>query len=299
MATQTKSFYKELTKDKWIRSTSRGGNEIYIINHHNAPRTMEEIGRLREISFSAAGGGTGKKLDIDEYDTAKDCYDQLIVYNPQTREIIGGYRFIHCSKILPKIHQLPPPLSTQHYFEFSQQFIEKYLPTTIELGRSWIRPEYQLSKNYKRGLYALDNLWEGLGSLLKIYPKTEYFFGKVTLYPQYHPEARDILLSFLHHFFPDREALVQPIVPQPYRDYTHYFIHLNYKEAFRKLNKLIRSKGEIIPPLFNIYMNLSPTMKMFGTAKNPDFGDVEESAILIRIADIHPEIKARYSEADT
>ncbi len=284
-------FISELTKDKLIKHTSKGGNEIYILNYLNAPRVMQEIGRLREISFSDAGGGTGKELDIDEFDISENCYDQLIVFNPESKEIIGGYRFINGDRAV-KGDEIQ--LSTVHYFDFSESFIRDYLPYTIELGRSWLRPEYQSAKNFKKGLYALDNIWEGLGAIVSLYPNIKYFFGKITMYPSYPREARDILLSFMHKYFPDPEGLVWPKEPMPYTDSASLFEGLPYKEAFRKANKLVRSKGAIIPPLFNIYMNLSPTMRMFGTALNNDFGEVEESAIMITIEDVYPDKKERY-----
>ena len=84
----------ELTPELFIRHTNKGNNEIYILTHHTAPKVMLEIGRLREISFRHSGGGTGEEVDIDHYDTDEICYEQLIVYSREDREIIGGYRFI-------------------------------------------------------------------------------------------------------------------------------------------------------------------------------------------------------------
>ena len=90
---------KELSNGNFVRDTNKGDNEIYIINYHSAPNTMREIGRLREITFASAGGGTGNPLDIDELDTCELNYDQLIVWSPGDEEILGGYRFFDCSKI--------------------------------------------------------------------------------------------------------------------------------------------------------------------------------------------------------
>ena len=84
----------ELTPDKQLRLTNKSHNEIYVITAHNAPNVMKEIGRLREIAFREAGGGTGKAADIDEFDTCPNCYKQLIVWNPDEEEIIGGYRYL-------------------------------------------------------------------------------------------------------------------------------------------------------------------------------------------------------------
>jgi len=289
---------QELTPERFVRNTNKGGNKIYIVNHHNAPNTMREIGRLREVSFRYAGGGTGKALDIDEADTRQRCYEQLIVYSPEDREIIGGYRFITGERAKnPKTGEYE--LSTAHYFNFSDQMKQEYLPYAIELGRSWVQPNYQPAINPRKGLFALMNIWDGLGCLLLQFPEIKYFFGKVTMYTSYNKEARDLLLAFMAHYFPNRLKLCEPKpeLNAPFDDrlFKEYFnSSLSYPEGFKLLNKLLKERGEFVPPLINIYMSLSDTMMTFGTARNPDFGDVEETAILVTIADIHQEVIDRH-----
>ncbi len=286
----------ELNNDTFIRDTRKGGNEIYSVNHQNAPNVLKEIGRLRELTFRASGGGTGKAIDLDHYDMDEVCYQQLIVWSPEDREIIGGYRYIKC---INAINSLPKILlSTTHYFSFTPNFISEYLPSTIELGRSWVQPDYQPSVNPRKGLFALDNIWDGLGAIIKFNPDIQYFFGKVTMYPNYNKEARNYLLTFMNFFFPDKEMLLSPHNPLDFsanqKDYISEFANLTYPEAYKKLNAFVRAKGEFIPPLMNIYMNLSPSMKTFGTAVNSDFGNVEETAILVKIDDIYPDKKERH-----
>ena len=279
-----------------VRNTRKGENEIYLLNNKNAPNTVQEIGRLREVTFRASGGGTGLTVDLDEYDTGDFAYEQLIVWSPEDQEIVGGYRFAFCSKALDELGKIH--LSTAHYFDFSSQFVDEYLPFTIELGRSWVQPNFQPTVNPRKGLFALDNIWDGLGVLVKEHPEIRYFFGKVTMYPNYDTQSRDYLLHFMHRFFPDREQLMAPKHPLQ-QNFDPTFIDeqlkgLDFKDAFRVLNGLIRDKGEFIPPLVNIYMNLSPTMKTFGTAVNPEFGGVEETGILVTIDDIFIEKKERH-----
>lgn len=285
----------ELTKERFLRVTNKGNNELYVINHHNAPNCMKEVGRLREITFAASGGGTGLPYDIDEFDTNEHCYDQLIVWSPEDEEMVGGYRFIDCSKI---VNLSPIPLSTLHYFDFSERFVEEYLPETIELGRSWVQPNYQPSVDSRKGLFSLDNLWDGLGAITVEYPNSKHFFGKVTMYPQFEREARDAILSFMHHYFQDHANLVNAIEPLPIENDMQSFLNalggLDFKDGFRVLNDFVKERGEMVPPLFNNYMQLSSTMKMFGTAMNNDFGAVEESAILVTIADIFEDKRERY-----
>lgn len=287
---------KELNSDRFLRTTRKGGNEIYCVNIHNSPNVLKEIGRLREVTFRASGGGTGEKLDLDEYDTSEKCYDQLIVWSPEDEEIIGGYRFILCQKVLDDRENIE--LSTAHYFSFTDKFIDDYLPHTIELGRSWVQPNFQPTINPRKGLFALDNIWDGLGAIVKTNPGIQYFFGKVTMYPTYNTEARDFLLHFMHYYFPDNDNLIRPLFPlqQNYDKelYDSMLEGLDFKEGFKALNAFVKERGEYIPPLVNIYMNLSPSMKTFGTAINPEFGNVEETGILVPFADIYQEKKDRY-----
>lgn len=291
-------IHSELTEERYIRKTNYGDNKIYIVNHHNAPNVMLEIGRLREISFRGAGGGTGEAVDIDENDTCEVPYQQLIVWNEEDKEIIGGYRYILCRDSY--MDDVSLNLSTAHLFNFSEKFVEQYIPKTIELGRSWVQPTYQPSLKNRKGLFSLDNLWDGLGSLIIMHPDIAYFFGKVTMYPSYNVEARDWLMAFMLYYFPDNDKLVTPIQPLTYQHDIHAiqdnFRGLQYKEGYKVLNQKIRQLGENIPPLINSYMSLSPTMHTFGTAVNDLFGNVEETGIMIAIADIYESKKHRHIE---
>jgi hypothetical protein len=287
---------QELSPERFLRSTRKGGNEIYRVNATNAPHVLQEIGRLRELTFRAAGGGTGEELDLDAHDFGPYAYEQLIVWSVEDQEIIGGYRYKVCAEA--KDPNGNYQLSTTHYFKFSATFQTEFLPYTIELGRSWVQPNYQPNVNPKKGLFALDNIWDGLGALIRFYPEVKYFFGKVTMYPDYNRESRDFLLNFLQHFFKDQDQLIRAYHPLNYKskaaDYLQLIDGLDFKEGFKILNQYVRERGTFIPPLMNIYMNLSPTMRTFDTAVNADFGDVEETAILVTIADIYLEKKERH-----
>lgn len=288
----------ELTDDRLLRAANKGGNLIYVIDAFNAPNTMREIGRLREIAFRDAGGGTGLSCDIDEFDTMLPVpCRQMIVWNPESQEIIGGYRFIIGRDI--RINDGIPHIATSHMFRFSDRFINDFLPSTLELGRSFVVVNYQnTQKTIPASIYALDNLWDGLGAIVVKNPDIKYLFGKVTMYPTYDPECRDMLLGFIHKHFPDHDNLVTPILPLNTTALSpriqSRFNGSDYAEDYRILNKFIRSKGLKIPPLVNAYISLSPTMRMFGTAINPEFGNVEESGIFLTIDDIFDEKKSRH-----
>lgn len=287
---------KELSSERFVRYTNNGSNEVYLVNFHNAPNVVKEIGRLREITFRGAGGGTGLPIDLDENDTNENCYQQLIAWNPEDEEIIAGYRFINCNHVIGEGKDLD--LSTAHYFSFSKKFTQDYLPYTLELGRSFVQPRYQPAVDNRKGLFSLDNLWDGLGALVMLYPDIKYLFGKVTMYTHYNAEARDLLMLFMEHYFFDSENLVKPIKPVGFKtDITKYkgiFEGKPYKEGYKLLNGKIRELGENIPPLVNTYMNLSPTMRAFGTTLNEEFGEVEETGILITLEDVFPSKKDRH-----
>ena len=276
----------ELTEEKLLRKTNNGNNEIYVVTAQNSLNIMQELGRLRELSFRDAGGGTGAAVDIDDEDLAEEGYQQLFVWDPKAQEIVGGYRFIVSRTTHPK------HMSTEHYFRFSDRFRNEFLPYTIELGRSFVQPHYQGIRQNPKGLYSLDNLWDGLGALVVANPDMKYFFGKVTMYGDYNREARDILLYFLKKYFPDHDNLIEGIYPIELQFDTEkmeqMFCGGNYAEDSKTLTREILKCKENIPPLINSYMNISPSMRVFGTVTNPDFGGVEETGILITINDIYP-----------
>lgn len=289
----------ELTPDKLMRKTNKGDNEIYIITHQDSPNVMLEIGRVREITFRNAGGGMGEEVDIDNYDICADPYKQLIVWDPQAMEIIGGYRYILCSH-LPVDKMGNVHLATTQLFNFSDKFIKEYLPYTLELGRSFVQPHYQSSKAGAKALFALDNLWDGLGALSVDHPEIKYFFGKVTMYTHFHTKARNLILYFFHKYFNDTENLVTPYHPLDLginnQEMEMVFNGGAYKEDYKILSQKVREFGENIPPLINSYMNLSPSMKTFGTVINHHFGNVEETAIILTISDIYEAKMDRHIE---
>ena len=280
--------------------TNKSSNEIYIVTAHEAPNVMREIGRLREIAFREAGGGTGKEADIDEFDICENCYKQLIVWNPDAEEIIGGYRYLEGTK-WEMDAQGQPILATSHMFRFSEKFLREYMPYTIELGRSFVSLPYQSSRMGAKSLFALDNLWDGLGALTVVMPNVKYFFGKMTMYPSYIREGRDMILFFLQKYFGDKDNLVVPMKPLKIetdeRELEHLFCGADFKEDYRIMNREIRALGYNIPPLVNAYMSLSPTMKLFGTAINYGFGDVEETGILIAMDEILEEKRVRHIDS--
>lgn len=290
----------ELTRKKKLRNTNKGGNEIYVVTWQDSPNVVKEIGRLREIAFRSSGGGSGLSMDLDEFDTMDNPYRQLIVWDPDAEAILGGYRYI----LGPDIRldgNGQPILATSHMFRFSEKFIKEYLPYTIELGRSFVSPEYQSSKAGAKALFALDNLWDGLGALMIKKPGMRYFFGKMTMYPSFDKYGRDLILHFLNRHYRDEENLVYPYKPISLVTDTAQMDEVltgeDFKSDYRILNAEVRKLGLNIPPLVNSYMSLSPTMKVFGTAINDEFSDVEETGILVTFDEMYEDKKARHIDS--
>jgi len=286
----------ELNEKTFLRKTNSGGNGIYDFTAEEAPHVMLEIGRLREVTFRDAKGGTGKSMDVDEYDSGEYAFRQLIVWDPKEQAIVGGYRYKHCKEMIVKDWEVFTP--TSRLFKYNKLFIQKYLPYTIELGRSFVQPDYQPTYNLRRGLFSLDNLWDGLGAVMVKYSDAKYLFGKITMYPHFDSFGRDMILYFMGKYFPDKEDLIRPRDPLPIRTdnkiLESIFSGVNYEENYRILVQKVRKLGENIPPLFNAYMSLSSTMKTFGTVLNDHFGNVEETGILVTVNDIYGAKKDRH-----
>ena len=295
-----KLIEEELKQNKLLRHTNKANNELYIVNHYNAPNIVKEIGRLREISFRDAGGGSGLDCDLDKYDTAEIPYEQLIVWDPSEKEILGGYRFI-LGKTIANFENPEKYLATSKLFEFSDKFKKDYLPYMVELGRSFVQPAYQSTQRGKKSLFALDNLWDGLGAIWYNNPDHKYFFGKVTMYTHYNAEARNLILYFLNKHFGDREKLLYPKKPLDTKMDIEKMASILYEDDFQANQKIlsqeVRARGEVIPPLINAYLNLSPTPRCFGTVINDGFGEVEETAIMLTAEDLYEEKTKRHIES--
>ena len=292
-AVPRKLLKAELTPDKLVCATRHSGNLVYDVIYKNAPNLMQEIGRLREIAFRDAGGGTGHAVDIDEFDICANPFHQLLVWSPKEKQIIGSYRYILGKDIKVTDKDVHSP--TAKLFDFSDEFIKDYLPYSIELGRSFVQTQYQASH---KGVFALDNIWDGLGALLSNHPEIKYFYGKMTMYRNYNKLARDMVLFFLKKHFPPIQPFMLPRKPLTFFHsetiLSSILTSTDFKEDFKILNREMSTLQCRIPPLVNIYMGLSPTLQCFGTSANIDFGDVEETAILIKIDDIYESKKERY-----
>ena len=292
---------QELSLDKFLRPTNKAHNEIYVITAHNAPNVMLEIGRLRELSFRAGGGGTGEEIDTDEFDYMEKPYYQLIVWDPIAYEIIGGYRYLPGFDVdFDEFRQ--PKFVMSHLFKFTNKFINEFLPYTVELGRAFVQPDYQTSKMGTKSLFALDNLWDGLGALTHTVKDTRYFIGKVTIYEDYPITARELIYEYMSRYFPDPDIMIIPVTPviisrNSKLIASKIFSGNNSSDDYKALQKAIRAEGETIPPMFNAYIGLSDTMLFFGSIFDPNFGNVYETGIMITMADLIETKRKRYIDS--
>ena len=296
----------ELNEKRFLRDTNHAGNKLYIVDNQCAPNVLREIGRLREIAFRAGGGGTGKSADLDEFDLdGAFKYKQLVLWDPDAECIIGGYRYVLCDNVMyDRCGQ--PIMPSAHLFKFTRRYLKGAFLKTIELSRSFIRPEYQSSEQGMKSLYSLDNLFDGLGGLIVLYKgRMEYFFGKMTIYPSFPEEGLQMLLYFLRKHFGtwendlmhrlDRMVIPkQPVKIKLTRKFDNILTEKDFREDYKILKREIQKMGVNIPPLVNTYMNLSPTMKSFGAGINDEFGNVIEAGILIKFDELHPEKTRRH-----
>ena len=289
---------KELNAETFLRKTNRGDNEIYVVNNENAPNVLREIGRLREVSFRAVGGGSGTECDLDHFDLEDKACFQIVVWNPEDEEIIGGYRFTRWK--MASFHENGQPyVNTEHLFDFSQEFLDKYFPYCIEMARAFVQPKYQSAQAGRKALFALDNLWDGIGGVVASDPSVKYLSGKVTIYSSSPELSRKAMVYYLDKSFGDRKGLITSKNPETWTEeqaamFEELFSGANYKENYQILNNYVKSMGDSIPPLIHLYINLSETMKTFGTTFDPDFGDCYDTAMLITVADIYQEKYDRY-----
>ena len=292
---------KELNKDTFLRYTNRGNNEIYVVNNETAPNVLREVGRLREVSFRAVGGGSGTECDLDHFDLEDKACFQLVVWNPEDDEIIGGYRFTRWK--MASFHENGQPyVNTEHLFDFSQKFLDEYFPYCIEMARAFVQPKYQSAQAGRKALFALDNLWDGIGGIVASDPSVKYLSGKVTIYSSSPDMSRKAMIYYLDKHFGDREGLITSKRPETCTaEEAEYFEEMfngaSYKENYLILNNYVKSLGDTIPPLIHSYIGLSSTMKTFGTTFDPDFGDCDDTAMPITVADIYDDKFSLYIDS--
>lgn len=283
-----------------LRPSNKAGNLIYDITAHECPNTMREIARLRELSYRDGGGATGQEMDIDEMDTMPKPYHQLIVWDPDHRQIIGGYRYLCGSDVEMRPNEqgeLQPFITSAHLFHYSERFVREFLPYTIEFGRAFVQPDYQKREMGIKALFALDNIWDGIGAVLHKNPQLRFMIGKVTIYPDYNVQARELIYAYLNQYHRGPEGLFEPyhpfVNPQSVIE-TLPFEGDDKQENYHILQRAIREQGTVLPPMFSAYLNLTNDLYFFGNAINDELANVYETGIMVDLETVYEEKKQRY-----
>lgn len=291
----------ELNVSTFLRRTNKADNEIYVVNNEVAPNVLREIGRLREVSFREVGCGSGKGCDLDHFDLEDKACFQLVVWNPEEQDIVGGYRFTRWN--MASFHPNGQPyVNTEHLFDFSEKFLKEYFPNCIEMARAFVQPKYQSAEMGRKSLFALDNLWDGIGGLVASDPTVKYLAGKVSVYSASPIEVRKAIFYYLEKFFGDKEGLLvgknaEKFTAEERMMLDELFCAEDAKENYKILNAYVKAHADSIPPLIHSYIELSSSMKTFGTMFDPDFGDVYDTAMLITLADVYEAKRKRYIDS--
>ena len=290
---------EELTQELFLRKTNKANNEIYIVNARNAPNVLREIGRLREVTFRMAGAGSGNDCDLQHFDIEDVACEQLIVWNPEAREIIGSYRFTWGSRVSFEENGQPHN-NTAHLFHFSEKFTKEYLPYSLEMARAFVQPKYQTSEMGVKSLFALDNLWDGIGGLVALNPQLKYLMGKVSVYCTMPEVARKAIFFYLDKYHGDRENLLvgrnaETLSSEEIAFYNEMFPDTaTAKDNYKVLNTFVKSHNDKVPPLIHSYIELSNGMKTYGTCSDSDFGDCYDTAMTIELSKIYENKRDRY-----
>lgn len=276
-----------------LRPSNKAGNLIYDITAHECPNVMREIARLREISYRDGGGATGKEMDMDDMDIMPQPYHQLIVWDPDNQQIVGGYRYLLGTEA--KIRDGQPYITSAHLFHYTDRFIRDYLPKTIEFGRAFVQPVYQTREMGVKALFALDNIWDGIGAIVYKHPELRWMIGKVTIYPDYDATARELIYTYLDRYHRGEAGLFSPYKPLTVRPLTaNPFNGDDKQENYHILQHAVREQGTVIPPMFSAYLNITNDLWFFGNAINDELANVYETGIMVDLETVYEEKKERY-----
>ena len=265
---------------------SSGRMRVYCAPTARIPWTLQELGRLREVTFRAVGEGTGRSADIDVFD---DYYEHLFIWNTETREIVGAYRLGRTDEISRRFGKRG--LYTSTLFDYNELFI-KLLGPALELGRSFVRTEYQKS------FASLMLLWKGIAEYVSRNPRYCRLIGPVSISNDYLPLSRELLVGFLRK---KNFELLAPTLVRPKRPFRGRF-------SLRSLSGDVKSLGDIeelstvvadlepdgkgAPVLLRQYLKLGG--RMLGFNVDPDFGDALDCLVLIDLRKTNPRVLRKY-----
>ncbi len=271
-----------------IYTNKTKGVMVYCFTGNQFSELLLEVGRLREISYRHIGLGTGKSFDIDCYDKMFPQYRQIIVYNLLQKKIICGCRCYAPIFFPLKYHQNVENIATSNLFVMSDKFIENYLPYTLDVGRVFVIPELRaqfLNSVLTNIRSPLEYIWKGLGYLIA-HHDIRYFLGRVIVDNKSGIRVRDLIYKYLETHFADY-GLMHSKQAKEMKSVKHPFVkEHSFLDDLHLLKEMAKKEGQMISPLIQAYVKLSPTMKFYGSAFDSDLGKAEEMAIMITIKDI-------------
>ena len=266
---------------------AQGPFQIYLVDAPAIPNTLEEIGRLREITFRAIGEGTGKSIDLDEFDSH---YKHLFIWNNETCEVVGSYRLGLTDEIMNKFGRKGLYITT--LFKLKDEFFELLNPA-LELGRSFVRVEYQR----KQATLAL--LWKGIGTFIGRNPRYTRLIGPVSITAEYSSISKDLMVQFL------RQRKSHPILSKlvkarnPHRsNRLRTLFHESMKDGARTIDDVSALISEVeadqkgVPILLKHYLRLNGMMLSFN--RDPKFSDVVDGLILVDLEQTDPAILRKH-----
>ena len=267
------------------------GKDIYLYKHTDSSTIMREIGRLREISFRAVGEGSGSKRDIDIYDST---YNHLILWDKEDLEIVGSYRFGDANAIQKQ--QGLDGLYTNTLFDYEDSMLP-FIEQGLELGRSFVQPKYW-------GRRSLDYLWFGIGAFLAKNPQYRYLFGPVSISATFPSIAKDMLVWYYSHYFPN--SAKSAMAKRPYvlskdtlSQVDEIFCKNDLKEDFKRLKNLLDNTGVAVPTLYKQYSDLclDGGVRFMDFSVDPDFNNCLDGLVMVDMAMLKENKKKRYIDA--
>ena len=281
-----RALREDLKKGELLGETADGKKIVLFAYEADSP-VMREIGRLRELTFRTVEEGTGESYDLDAYDAE---FRHLVLWDDQELEIVGAYRIGECAQILERSGM--DGLYTPSLFDFNPALIER-LPQSLEMGRSFVQPRYW-------GKRSLDYLWYGIGAYIKRHPEIRYFYGPVTLSDAYPQVAKELIVAFFSEQFGDDANMA--VGKRPFRaseevkQLAKESFRGDYKDAYKKLNRLLEQYQVKVPTLFKQYAELCEPggMRFIDFSIDPEFGDCIDALILVDIQQIKPKKFQRY-----
>ena len=262
------------------RLLQSGRFEVFHAEAHELPATLREIGRLRAVTFAAAGEGGGSEIDLDDFDPH---YVHLFVWDRDRQAVVGAYRIGRTDRIVRA--RGVDGLYTRTLFRYGTPFLDAISPA-LELGRSFVRLEYQ------RDYQPLLLLWRGIGQFIVKRPEYRYLFGPVSISARYAPASRTAMTTFLqrHHGDASLATLVTPLHPD--RSASAASPAPATATEAERLVASLESDGKGMPVLLRQYLKLGA--RAVGISIDPAFGDVTDVLMVVDLTAVNPAVLRRY-----